>query len=415
MSDSSGEAATPLTLSITFVEVALVTGSFLFIGQADTAAQAQQHATQLYTVGAAPNTALTADVAAVYLTWLTANVTGYVEQMTAALGTSTALVSAINTLELSLFSSVQVSDVTVLNATIAQSITSMLNVNSSNTVQNYCFNVTLQVTVLTADMLLSVFVNVLNSTTSRRHLMTNSDLLSTAISSYMLPLTAHVPAEPDLAAVSSHLSGSMLAEPFQNATISKHLPSGMVIEAFQHEQVPTGSKAGSTLSCSSAQQTPHTDGRQIEQTAQILGTQSVATGSSVWPTSIDSMLHLHQMMLHARRLQSTTSASAFPLVSLLTFKVGLMLAAFGGTSGCNTATVAALFYDDEETPESLNTLCGTDGGSDLSMNKALLASTNSSVPLLQVGYAGAKHFSPCPVLSNAATWACIFCLSAFMA
>jgi len=402
VSDSSGVAATPLTISITFVEVALVTGSFLFIGQADTAAQAQQHATQLYTSGTAPNTALTTDVAAVYQTWLTSNVTGYVEQMTAALGASTAVVAAINTLELSLFSSVRVSDVTVLNATIDQSITSILNVNSSHTVQNYCYNVTLQVTVLTADMLLSVFVNVLNSTASRRHLMSSSDFLSTTISSNMLPLPAHVPAIPDLAAVSSHLSGSMLAEPFENATISKHLPYDMIAEPFQHEQDLAGSIAASILSCSTAQQGPQTGGCDTQQTAQLLSTRNLATPSSVRPTTIDSMLHLHQMMLqaqvHTRRLQSTTSASTFPLVSLLTFKVDLMLAAFGGTSGCSTASVAALFYEDEETPESLDDLCGTDGGTDLSMNQALLASANSTVPLLQVGYAVAMHFSlmSCP-------------------
>jgi len=82
-------------------------------------------------------------------------------------------------------------------------------------------------------------------------------------------------------------------------------------------------------------------------------------------------------------LQSTTSE--FPLVSLLTFKVDLLLAAFGSTSGCSTASVTALFYDDEDTPESLDDLCGTDSGAvDLSMNQALLASTNTSIPLLQV-------------------------------
>ena len=93
------------------------------------------------------------------------------------------------------------------------------------------------------------------------------------------------------------------------------------------------------------------------------------------------------MMLHApghlRSLQSTTSE--FPLVSLLTFKVDLLLAAFASTSRCSTASVTALFYDDEDTPESLDDLCGTDSGAvDLTMNQALLASTNSSIPLLQV-------------------------------
>ena len=62
-----------------------------------------------------------------------------------------------------------------------------------------------------------------------------------------------------------------------------------------------------------------------------------------------------------------------------------MLAAFGGTSGCSTSSMAALFYDDADVPDSLDDLCGTDGGTvDLSMNEALLATVKSTVPLLQV-------------------------------
>ncbi len=192
-SDSSGVAAAPLTISITFVEVALVTGSFLFIGQADSTIEAQQHAAQLYTPGTAPNSAFTADIATVFQTWLASNVTTYVDQMTAALGASTAVIAAVNTLELGIFSTVLVPDVTVLNATIDQNVTSLLSINSSNPSQTYAYNVTLQV----ADMLLSVFVDVLNSTDSRRRLLSSSDLASAAVQNSMLPLPKHMLARPD--------------------------------------------------------------------------------------------------------------------------------------------------------------------------------------------------------------------------
>ena len=384
-SDSSGVAAAPLTISITFVEVATVTGSFLFIGQADNATEAELHATQLCTTGTAPNSALTADIAAVFQTWLTSNVTTYVEQMTAALGTSTAVVAAVNTLELSLFSSVLTTDVTVLNATIDQNVTSTLTVNSTEATQNYAYNVTLQVAVLTADMLLSVFVDVLNSTTSRRRLMTSSDWTANAMrrSELLLPLLA--PTRPDLATVTVD-SGSVLAEPFHHAVVSKlaSVPVGP-----QSDQTPLGDQADSRQSCStrSHAQQPNNCPSQLPAPTFPASIQPLATPSGAVPVSGRGLLH--QVLPHASRLsrslQDTTAASAFPLASLLTFKVDLMLAAFGGTSGCSTTSMAALFYGDADVPDSLDDLCGTDGGTvDLSMNKALLASINSTVPLLQV-------------------------------
>ncbi len=373
-SDSSGVAAAPLTISITFVEVALVTGSFLFIGQADSTIEAQQHAAQLYTPGTAPNSAFTADIATVFQTWLASNVTTYVDQMTAALGASTAVIAAVNTLELGIFSTVLVPDVTVLNATIDQNVTSLLSINSSNPSQTYAYNVTLQVAVLTADMLLSVFVDVLNSTDSRRRLLSSSDLASAAVQNSMLPLPKHMLARPDRAAV---LPGKMLAESSQSASTSKHLPFSMLPESIPQGGGLAGNWAAIVQNIG------------VEQTD---GCPAVGCSHAAPLNSFPALFHstLHQiMMLHAtghlRSLQSTTSASEFPLASLLTFKVDLLLAAFGSTSGCSTASVTALFYDDEDTPESLDDLCGTDSGAvDLSMNQALLASTNSSIPLLQV-------------------------------
>ena len=373
-SDSSGVAAAPLTISITFVEVALVTGSFLFIGQADNTTEAQHHAAQLYTPGTPPNAAFTADIATVFQTWLASNVTTYVDQMTAALGATTAVVAAVNTLELRLFSSVLVSDVTVLNATVDQNVTSLLSVNSSNASQTYAYNVTLQVEVLTADMLLSVFVDVLNSTDGRRRLLSRSDLASAAVQNRVLPLPKHTLVRPDTAAA---LPGKMLAESFQIASTSKHLPCSMHPESVQQGW-------GLATNWAAIRQNSG-----IEQTdgCSASGCSHAAPLNS-FPAIFQSALH-QIMMLHApghlRSLQSTTSASGFPLVSLLTFKVDLLLAAFGSTSGCSTASLTALFYDDEDTPESLDDLCGTESGVvDLSMNQALLASTNSSIPLLQV-------------------------------
>ena len=393
VSDSSGVAATPLAISITFVEVAVVTGSFLFIGQADNATEAAQHATQLCTSGTAPNSALTTDIAAVFQTWLASNVTTYVEQMTATLGTSTAVVAAVNTLELSLFSSVLTADVTVLNATIDQNVTSSINVNSSATTQTYAYNVTLEVVVLTADMLLSVFVDVLNSTTSRRRLMSVLDGSSAVVDSSMLLMPSCIPAI-DRAADSRNLPGNVLVEPCQTAPQSEHLPINLLVNAAQPDQGPGGSMAVSMPkgpSCSTALQASHTGGCHMHQAACAvpLRAQSDATPCVGGTALVDSMPHPQQVLLHskagARSLQSTTSASAFPLASLLTFKVDLMLAAFGGTSGCSTTSMAALFYDDADVPDSLDDLCGTDGDTeDFSMNEALLASVNSTVPLLQV-------------------------------
>ena len=354
MSDSSGVTATPLTLSITFVEVALVTGSFLFIGQADNATVAQLHASQLLSAGTAPNTALTTDIAAVYQAWLTSATTAYVEAMTSALGTSTEVVAAVNTLELGMFSSVLVSDVSVLNATVDQNVTAMLSVNSSAAVQTYAYNVTLQVTVLTADMLLSVFVDVVNNSSSRRRLLSSLD--------QMLMSSDH-------------------------AAVSQQLPGKMAAVLLQHKHTLAGSRMG-IARCDSAIRASFLADSNAEPAHPVtLNSRSHAAASHAVEASVQSMLELQQMAVqtkaHTRSLQSTSASLVFPLSSLLAFKTDLVLAAFNGTSGCSTSSMTDLFYEDANTPSALDELCGTDGGT-LTMNEALLASVDDTVPLLQV-------------------------------
>ena len=78
-----------------------------------------------------------------------------------------------------------------------------------------------------------------------------------------------------------------------------------------------------------------------------------------------------------RKLRAAQSSSAFPLASLLMFKMDLALAAFQGTSGCSTDNIADLFYDGEAVPAALNELC--DGSEpDWSLSQALLDSKQQS-------------------------------------
>ena len=358
VSDANNVAAIPLTISITFVEVALVTGSFLFVGQASSTSRAQLQAQQLNTTGAAPNAAFTTAVASVFQSWLTSATTSYVDQLTATLGTTTATVASTNTIELALFSSVLTTDVAVLDVAIDQNVTMALNVNSSEITQNYAFNVTLQVVVLTADMLLSVFVDVLNSTYTRRRLLGSS----------ALPWT-----EPDMHDESSQ---AMQSSPEATALLLNALPLSL--------QQPHQSLVAS--------ETHHA--RQLEM--QVHSTRSTAVSSAMQQPRGQSVLAHEDKPLeqpaagvisHSRSLQSSGSSSTvFPLASLLQFKMDMLLAAFSGTSGCSTDSLTDLFYEDSEPPDTLAELCGGVGGSqDLSLNTALLGIANNSVPLLQVG------------------------------
>ena len=356
--DADNVAATPLTISITFTEVALVTGSFLFIGQADSTSSAQLQAQQLNTTGAAPNAAFTTAVASVFQSWLTSATSSYVGQLTATLGTTAATTAATNTIELGLFSSVLAADVTVLNVTTDENITMALNVNSSEIIQNYACNVTLQVVVLTADMLLSVFVDVLNSTYTKRRLLSSSDLPWTQPDAYHEPSQA-MQTSPEAAALLLDKLPLPFQQPHQSLVASKTNHAwqpDMEVHSSRSFAVP------STMQQPLGQSMlPHEDKPTEQPTAGVIS--------------------------HSRSLQSSGSSSTvFPLASLLQFKMDMLLAAFSGTSGCSTDSLTDLFYADSEPPDALAELCGGDGGSqDLSLNTALLGVANSSVPLLQVG------------------------------
>ncbi len=320
----SGASALPLAINITLVEVAFITAGFFFMGQADNVSQAQQHAAQLCTAGAASNAAVTADLAVVLQNWLSSAVRSYVGQMKLALDASAGVVAAIDVVELGLFSTVVQADVAVLNATIDWDLTSALNVNIT---QNYAYNVTIQAAVLTSDLLLSVYVDVLSSSTSRRRLQSEAHLLYDKLLHSTNP-------------------------PASIQTKSVH--------AVATAQIPGDLAAFSSVT---------TQQQSSNRTARVpaLGTP--------WDG-------LHG---RARSLLSTGPDSAFPLSSLLAFKTDLMLAAFADTSGCSIDSLTDLFFEDSEEPEELSNLCvGDDGSADLSLNEALSVSAGESVPLLQV-------------------------------
>jgi len=325
VSDISGASAMPLAINITLVEVAFITAGFFFMGQADNASQAQQHAAQLCTAGAVSNAAVTADLAAVLQNWLSSAVRSYVGQMKLALDASAGVVAAVDVVELGLFSTVVKADVAVLNASIDWDLTAALNVNIT---QNYAYNVTVQAAVLTSDLLLSVFVDVLSSSTSRRRLQSKLD---------------HLPYDKLLHSTDS--PPSMQSKP-AHAVATSHIPRNVT---------PLSSVTTQQQSSSRTAREP------------ALGTP--------WDG-------LHG---RARSLLSTELSSAFPLSSLLAFKTDLMLAAFADTSSCSIDSLTDLFFENSEEPEELSNLCvGDSGSADLSLNEALFASAGDSVPLLQV-------------------------------
>lgn len=335
VSDFSGAAATALTIDITFVEVALVTGSFIFIAQADSVFNAQQHAADLYTAGTAINSVLTADLAAVLQTWLMSATSTYVNQTTAYLGANADPVAASNTLELGLFSAVVPADVTVLSASIDWSNTGALNTDSSSASPKYAFNVTLQVAVLTSNMLQSVYVDVL----------------------------------PSLAVLSSPSSRRRLH--------SKSHSKQSVAILHSSESAPTASDHVTVSSGFSRDMAPLSYQRTLQQT----GSKTARTSDSV---TVHEDLHGQ-----VRSLLGSSLASKFPLASLLAFKSTLVLAALDSTTGCDTDSLTELFYNDSAAPADISDMCIGDGSyGGHSMNAALLASVNTSVPLFQVSYVG---------------------------
>ena len=341
MADSDNVASTPLSLNITFVQSATVTGSFLFIAHAASSGNAQQDIAALLNTSSPLNTAFTSTIASVFQSWLAESTSTYVTQLTAGLDSDSALVQAVDTERLGLFSHVQQPDVTVLNATIVQNLTNILDA-SSNTVTRYAYNVTIQVSVVTANLLSSVFVDVLNATASRRRLLAMPYAPHTAQQK-----VSHVPDDGDAAAMRCFTATPqpIAASPIQLACQGDRVSSCMI----------DNSNVSSAISSSSS-----------------------VIGSSHMPD-----LSRSNVGYGRRKLQATQSSSAFPLGSLLVFKMDLTLAAFQGTSGCSTDNIADLFYVGEAVPAALDELC--DGSeSDWSLSQALLEIANSSLPLLQV-------------------------------
>ena len=355
MADSDNVAATPLSLNITFVESATVTGSFLFIAHAASSGNAQQDIAALLNTSSPFNTAFTSMIAAVFQSWLAESTSTYVTQLTAGLDSDSALVQAVDTERLGLFSHVQQPDVTVMNATIVQDITNVLDASSS-TVTRYAYNVTVQVSVVTANLLSSVFVDVLNATASRRRLLAMPYMPHPAQQKL-----SHVPDAGDAAATSCLTATPQLiaASPRQLGCQDGIISSRMI----DNSNV-------SNVSSSSSNSINSSSGNSI-------GSSTTNTSSRMPDVSRSSVSYSR------RKLRATQSSSAFPLASLLMFKMDLTLAAFQGTSGCSTDNIADLFYDGEAVPAALDELC--DGSEpDWSLSQALLEIANSSLPLLQV-------------------------------
>ena len=359
-------AATPLTLSITFAEVAVVTGSFLFIGQAPNANIAQQHALQLNTTGSAPNAALITAVASVFQTWLASAISTYVKELTATLGTTAATIAVSNTLQLGQFSSVTAQDVTIASAVIDPNVTAVLNTESSADAQNYAYNVTLQVAVLTADMLLSVFVDVLsNNTGSRRHLLDSRSGLGTD-----QLWTASQQKRPSDATI-LHQVTKQSAASRQNLLPSLSPDGQLLIQQLGLEMPEHVTPADASATHTALVRAQHT-----QHTLPVLPCMHHVF-------ALHRAKPVHSLLLR-HLLQGTASAAAFPLASLLLFKMDLLLAAFTSTSGCSTDTIAELFYQGSGFPDAAEATCVDNNLADNSLDVALLSISNSSVPLLQV-------------------------------
>ena len=356
MSDSNGKAATPLVLNITFVESAIVTGSFTFISQAAGDSDAQEIALALYNTSSVVNAAFTATIASVFQSWLADTTSAYVSQLTADLESGAALIQAINAARLSLFGDVLQSDVRVLNSTVDQNITAQLVTNSTASVQSYAYNVTMQVTVLTANLLSSVFVDVLNNTSSRRHLLGAASLFRSD------------PVEPQHSITTAWLAGS------KTRSNGSNLCRDVSMDA--HNRCSASSSILSSM-------------RMYNSNSSTMSSSSMPIAPTLYSSSSNTQGHITGSMeamghfANSRKLQATQASSVFPLASLLMFKMDLTLAAFLGTSGCSTDNIAVLFYDGADTPEVLEQLCGS-SDNDFSLSQALLAVANSSIPLFQV-------------------------------
>lgn len=430
VADSTGRAATSLALNITFTESATVTGSFLLIGQAASTSIAQETALALLNTSSVVNAAFRSTVAAVFESWLTETISVYVTQLMTGDASDAALIQATNPVRLGLLSDVLQTDVKVLNSIIDANVTALLADNGTATLQSYAYNVTLQVTVLTTNLLSSVFVGVLNGTSSRRHLLAapathEADLLASDLSFHTAEHRVHAESESIGMAQHSRSSAQVnkRAELYVRGTAwhnltAKAAAGSAVTDLARTAGSPILNYSGSTSSINGS--SSHGDNHMYTSSSFDKGSgthnsigmynnsRHSSNSSSMYKSGVSSKTNCSSSGSKApdgmysssnsssnkpyirsrqsasnRRLQATQSSPSFPLTSLLQFKMQLTLAAFQGTSGCSTANLAELFYGAATVPEVLHQLCGDSQG-DLTFSQALLGIANSSIPLFQV-------------------------------
>lgn len=367
------------------MESAIITGSFLFIAQAVDSSTAEKNAAALYNTSTVVNAAFTATVASVFQSWLADTTSAYVNQFVT--GLTAAQIRTTNEVRLALFSAVTQPDVQVLDSTIDWNITAQLVENGTASPQSYAYNVTLQVTVLTVELLSSVFVSVLHSTSSRRHLLAH-----TVVPANQLDLQ-HSSIEPGSAWQAETAGNASVTMSETEAHSSSSTGSGSAVYTDSSRssssinsdiRMYSGSNQ-SSLQCKSSKI------EHVYNSSSKSSQCSSGSGGRVYNGSVrsstcnsNSRYYVHSSSsASSRRLQATQSSFAFPLASLLLFKMDLTLAAFQGTSGCSTVAIADLFYNGADVPATLSQLCG-DSDADLSLSEALLALANSSIPLFQV-------------------------------
>ena len=366
--DADGRGAQPITLSVTFVEKAVVTASLLFMGHAPSPGAAQTQIEMLNSSNTRFSKAFSNATASALQTWLASATAAYVQQMTNSLGTTADMVAAVNTLRLGLFSSVTQLDVTVLDVGINDTLSAAANFNSSSLVQKYVYNVTLQVVVLTADMLLSVFVDVLNSTYVRRRLLSISQLATAhpfqpGAPAYSLSDTAFTDDQAQQINSKSSTTKSSLM-------LSANSVSGLKDMQYVHtpmQDMRYGRKLMENMH----------DGHRSNMDMHVPA--SAALGQSQLSASLSQQQSGVSRLLHLRSLLTASNSTAFPLAS------ELVLSALIRTSGCDTDTLADLFYDSSNVPDTIDELCGAASSfSALAWDHTLQAAANEGIPLLQV-------------------------------
>lgn len=406
VADSSGRSAPSLTLDITFLESGTITGSFLLIGQADSNSSAQQDALALSNSSSLVNTAFTAALASAFQSWLTHTTSAFANQLVDARFMSAADVSAIDSARLALLGDVLQPDVKVLNSSIDQTATALLVSNSTAAVQNYAYNVTVQVTVLTASLLSSVFVSLLNDTTNlinggrllHAHSAQEADMSGLQYSMLAAWSQQHVnnlvptvtqqagPTAADFAPVTTVYN---MANNYSSLAYSSNMSSVSTMYSSSRSRRGSNTRrmTGMYNDSSSSTSSQYLNSSQYVDSSQCISSSDKVTSRQHLQEiqHLSSSHHVSGADLHAqgRRLQAPQPNSPFPLASLLLFKTDLILAAFNGTSSCSTDSIGDLFYGGSDLPADVAQVCQSSAG-DGSLNHALLQLANSSLPLFQV-------------------------------